>query len=86
LSQNGTLWIYPDQSEFYMPASSRENLGHYQFGIKDNNHFFCKTCGVNVYEQRNSKHNMGVNVRLLDGCEDEVAKLTIKKADGLNDK
>lgn len=29
---------------------------------------------------------MGVNVRLLDGCEDEVAKMKIKKSDGLNDK
>lgn len=79
------MWIYPDQTEFYMPASSKENLGHYQFGEKDNNHYFCKTCGVNVYEQRNNKEYMGANVRLLDGCEAEIAKMKVKKTDGLND-
>lgn len=47
---------------------------------------FCKTCGINVYEQRDGQDGMGVNIRLLEGCADELEKIKIKKVDGLNDK
>jgi hypothetical protein len=68
-----------------MPSECRANLGDYTFGKKENHHMFCKTCGINVYEQRDGQDGMGVNIRLLEGCADELEKVKIKKVDGLND-
>lgn len=86
LPKNGTLWIYPQQTDFYMPTECRANLGDHTFGAKENHHMFCKTCGINVYEQRDGQDGMGVNIRLLEGCADELDKVKIKKTDGRNDK
>ncbi|KAJ9101029.1 hypothetical protein QFC21_003247 [Naganishia friedmannii] len=80
---NGTLWTYHSPSDVHI--SGKENLGCYLFGIKENHHYFCKTCGVNVYEQRGEEDHVGLNVRLLDGYEDEVKKMTVKKSNGRND-
>lgn len=71
---NGVLWIYPHPTSFHIPDSARKTLKAYTFGPKENQHWFCTVCGVNVYEQRAAADYVGVNARLVDGVNMDKMK------------
>jgi len=59
--KNGVLWLYPPQRNvyFYPPKSSSITcipaeglLNEYTFGLCENGHYICKTCGCEVFEAR----------------------------------
>jgi hypothetical protein len=74
------LWIYPDFSRTTFSPSSAEALSKYTFGTGLNVHYFCKTCGVNVYERQDGRERYGLNVRLINGVD--LDKLNVKREDG----
>ncbi len=82
-TQNGCLWIYPNFSRTTFSPSSANALTEYTFGPGDNIHYFCRTCGVNVYERSGGRERYGLNVRLINGVD--VGKLKVKQEDGRKD-
>jgi hypothetical protein len=81
--QNGVLWIYPslDCVTFSPAPLGMPALKPYFFGKKENAHYFCTTCGVNVYERRGGAIDIGLNLRLVEGVDME--KVKVKKEDDL---
>jgi hypothetical protein len=79
------LWIYPELKDVaFSPAPlGAPALKRYLFGKKENGHWFCTTCGVNVYERREVRSTFGLNLRLVEGIDWE--KVNIQKLDDLAD-
>lgn len=67
-------------SDRYYPPESfkldlRGDLGRYQFGDHDVNHYFCKRCGI--YPFHDAKLNPG-HYRVNLGCVEEVDPLAVE--------
>jgi hypothetical protein len=80
-------------SAMVKPAAFRllkgENaLSDYQFGSKSGHHLFCKHCGVRPfgrgYVEQIGGDFVSINVRCLEGAEDDLATAPITLRDGKN--
>jgi hypothetical protein len=70
--------------------SERERAANYQFGAREIDHYFCKTCGIQTFA-RSTLEQLGgefycVNIACLDGVSDaELANAPIVYEDGRED-
>jgi hypothetical protein len=69
--------------------SGRDELTQYLFNSMQNEHFFCRTCGVRPYGVGNNPEVgevIGVNIGCLEGATpEELAAAPITYCDGLHD-
>lgn len=69
--------------------AGESDLTEYQFGAKNERHFFCKHCGVRPFGIGNSPRFgrfYGVSVTCLDDVSiEELSNLPVTYVDGLND-
>ena len=81
-SKKGALH-YRTKPENFALISGENNLSLYQFGTKQAQHLFCKTCGIHVFSRpRIAPEQYSVNVRCLEGID--IEKLTVVPFDGQN--
>ena len=77
----------PDQ---FRLLSGEGELTEYLFNRKNNQHFFCRTCGVRAFGVGNetSMGKMyGVNIGCLEGVgEEELSKIPVTRVDGMHDR
>jgi len=82
--------IKPAEFRLLSEADEAELTTDYIFRTPDAHQLFCKTCGVHAYHRGDIPQIGGafvsVNVACLDDIEhEELAKVQIRYADGLND-
>lgn len=83
-TKKGILLAGVEDSELEL-LQGREALSLYQFGSKTAHHWFCKHCGIHVFNRpRNHPERYSVNVRCLDDYRDLQPSLTIVPFDGQN--
>lgn len=82
-------WAVMVKPEAFRLLAGQDDMTAYQFGAKNEHHYFCKHCGVRPYGIGNSpRHGVfyGVNVASLDGVSDEeLANAPITYVDGRAD-
>jgi hypothetical protein len=82
-------WAAMAKPDAFRLLAGADDLNEYQFGSKNERHYFCKHCGVRPYGIGNSpRHGVfyGVNVASLDGVSDaELANTPITYVDGRDD-
>lgn len=60
-------------------------LGLYQFGSRTASHWFCRHCGIHIYNNPRAAPDMvNINVRCLDGVDLDALDLDIVHFDGRN--
>jgi hypothetical protein len=68
--------------------AGESNLSDYQFNTKSGHQLFCKTCGIrsfgNGYVEQIGGDFVSINVRCLEGAEDDLATAPITLRDGKN--
>lgn len=82
-------WTVMAKPEAFRLLAGEGETNVYQFGAKNEHHYFCKHCGVRPYGVGNSPRYgvfYGVNVASLDGVGDEdFANAPITYVDGRAD-
>ncbi|GJI96062.1 aldehyde-activating protein [Duganella caerulea] len=82
-------WAVMAKPEAFRLLAGEGEMSVYQFGAKNEHHYFCKHCGVRPYGVGNSPRYgvfYGVNVASLDGVSDEdFANAPITYVDGRAD-
>jgi len=82
-------WAVMAKPEAFRLLAGEGEMNVYQFGAKNEHHYFCKHCGVRPYGVGNSPRYgvfYGVNVASLDGVGDEdLANAPITYVDGRAD-
>ena len=77
------------QPSAFRLLSGREELTQYLFNSMQNEHFFCRVCGVRPFGRGNSPDAgevVGVNIGCLtDATPEELAAAPIRYCDGRND-
>ena len=70
-------------SEYFQLINGEKDLSLYQWGDRDVNHWFCKTCGI--YPFHDSIHDPGT-YRVNLGCVEGITprELEIREFDGKN--
>ncbi|KIP11268.1 hypothetical protein PHLGIDRAFT_43224, partial [Phlebiopsis gigantea 11061_1 CR5-6] len=68
-SKQGVLWIYGTIGDLKWAAGSVDELTRYQWHKKLYAHYFCPTCGVDLFEHELANDMVGVNARTLDGLD-----------------
>jgi len=70
-------------SDAFELIKGKEHLSRYQWGDKDVNHYFCKTCGIYPFHDLSFEPNQ---YRINLGCVDNIAldSLEIIQFDGKN--
>lgn len=75
--------------EFFRLLAGESDLTEYQFGAKNERHFFCRHCGVRPFGLGNSPRFgefYGVSAACLDDLPaNELASASITYVDGRND-
>jgi hypothetical protein len=82
-------WATVVKSESFRLLAGEGELTDYQFGPKNEHHYFCKHCGVRPFGVGNSPRwgkFYGVSVACLDNASvDELAQISITYVDGRTD-
>ena len=83
------FWAAVIKPKAFRLLEGRHELSQYLFNSMQNEHFFCKTCGVRPYGVGNSPEAgevIGVNIGCLeDATPEELAAAPIRYCDGRND-
>ncbi len=86
--------MYPAHAKVAFSPSSAAAMEPYGFAeiraeaatdpsVVVNEHYFCTTCGVNVYEYRKGEEKMGLNLRCLNEWVEGLVH--VKREDGKRD-
>lgn len=82
-------WAAIVKPESFRLIAGEDDLTDYQFGAKNEHHYFCKRCGVRPFGIGNSPRIgkfYGVSVNCLEGLSDEeLANIPITFVDGRGD-
>jgi hypothetical protein len=82
-------WAAVVRPESFRLLKGESDLSEYQFGPKNEHHYFCKHCGVRPFGVGNSPRwgkFYGVSVACLDDVTmEELARVPITYVDGRND-
>ena len=73
-----------DQNQFNL-ISGKDSLSLYQFGTMRAKHYFCKHCGIHLFNNpRTYPEKVSVNVNCLDDYDLEKEMPKVFKFDGKN--
>ena len=82
-------WATVVKPESFRLLAGEGDLAEYQFGAKNEQHFFCKHCGVRPFGIAHSPRRgkfYGVSVSCLDDVTvAELAQAPVSYVDGIND-
>ena len=83
-TKKGIIHHVVDQNQFNL-ISGKDSLSLYQFGTMRAKHYFCKHCGIHLYNNpRTYPEKVSVNVNCLDGYDLEKVITKVVKFDGKN--
>ena len=83
-TKKGIIHHVVDQNKFTL-ISGKDNLSLYQFGTMRAKHYFCKYCGIHLFNNpRTYPEKISVNVNCLDDFDLEKEMLKVVKFDGRN--
>ena len=69
--------------EKFRLVAGADDLVLYQFGARIAKHWFCRHCGIHPFTNpRAAPHLIAINLRCLDGVDDEVAAVEVRPFDG----
>jgi|TARA_B100001741_G_scaffold262717_1_gene227156 hypothetical protein len=83
-NKKGIIHHVVDQNQFNL-ISGKDNLSLYQFGTMRAKHYFCKHCGIHLFNNpRTYPEKVSVNVNCLDDFDLEKEMPKVVKFDGRN--
>ena len=83
-TKKGILHHVVDQNQFNL-ISGKDSLSLYQFGTMRAKHYFCKHCGIHLFNNpRTYPEKVSVNVNCLDDYDLEKEMPKVVKFDGKN--
>ena len=83
-TKKGIIHHVVDQNKFIL-VSGKDNLSLYQFGTMRAKHYFCKYCGIHLFNNpRTHPERISVNVNCLDDFDLEKEMPKVVKFDGRN--
>ena len=83
-TKKGIIHHVVDQNKFIL-ISGKDNLSLYQFGTMRAKHYFCKNCGIHLFNNpRTYPEKVSVNVNCLDDFDLEKEMPKVVKFDGRN--
>ena len=83
-TKKGIIHHVVDQNQFNL-KSGKDNLSLYQFGTMRAKHYFCKYCGIHLFNNpRTYPEKVSVNVNCLDNFDLEKEMPKVVKFDGRN--
>ena len=83
-NKKGIIHHVVDQNQFNL-ISGKDNLSLYQFGTMRAKHYFCKHCGIHLFNNpRTYPEKVSVNVNCLDDFDLEKEMPKVVKFDGKN--
>ena len=83
-TKKGIIHHVVDQNQFNL-ISGKDSLSLYQFGTMRAKHYFCKHCGIHLYNNpRTYPEKVSVNVNCLDDFDLEKEVQKVVKFDGRN--
>ena len=83
-TKKGIIHHVVDQNQFNL-ISGKDNLSLYQFGTMRAKHYFCKHCGIHLFNNpRTYPEKVSVNVNCLDDFDLEKEMPKVVKFDGRN--
>ena len=83
-TKKGIIHHVVDQNQFNL-ISGKDSLSLYQFGTMRAKHYFCKHCGIHLFNNpRTYPEKVSVNVNCLDGYDLEKTMPKVVKFDGKN--
>ncbi|MFN2644261.1 MAG: GFA family protein [Burkholderiales bacterium] len=83
------FWAAVARPEGFRLLAGGDELTHYLFGRKKNEHYFCRHCGVRPFGVGNDTpigKMYGVNLGCLEVSDEELADVPITYVDGLHDR
>jgi len=84
------FWAAVAKSDGFRLISGQDDLIEYRFNTTNNQHLFCRHCGVRAFGVGNETpigRMYGINVGCLDAVtEEELSKIPITYVDGMNDR
>tara|TARA_B100001250_G_scaffold140401_1_gene120257 strand:- start:114 stop:491 length:378 start_codon:yes stop_codon:yes gene_type:complete len=82
--KKGIIHHVVDQNKFIL-ISGKDSLSLYQFGTMRAKHYFCKYCGIHLFNNpRTYPEKVSVNVNCLDDFDLEKEMPKVVKFDGRN--
>ena len=89
ICSKGRAWLVAVDPKGFKLLRGEDALGVYQFGAKQIQHLFCRTCGVKSFARGGGADDSGfvaIMVSCLEGVPDaELAQVPIAYVDGRND-
>ena len=83
-TKKGIIHHVVDQNQFNL-ISGKDSLSLYQFGTMRAKHYFCKHCGIHLFNNpRTYPEKVSVNVNCLDDFDLEKEMPKVVKFDGRN--
>ena len=83
-TKKGIIHHVVDQNQFNL-ISGKDSLSLYQFGTMRAKHYFCKHCGIHLFNNpRTYPEKVSVNVNCLDGYDLEKVMTKVVKFYGKN--
>ena len=83
-TKKGIIHHVVDQNKFIL-ISGKDNLSLYQFGTMRAKHYFCKYCGIHLFNNpRTYPEKVSVNVNCLNDFDLEKEMPKVVKFDGRN--
>ena len=83
-TKKGIIHHVVDQNQFNL-ISGKDSLSLYQFGTMRAKHYFCKHCGIHLFNNpRTYPEKVSVNVNCLDDYDLEKEMPKVFKFDGKN--
>tara|TARA_B100000686_G_scaffold183317_1_gene190199 strand:- start:521 stop:898 length:378 start_codon:yes stop_codon:yes gene_type:complete len=83
-TKKGIIHHVVDQNKFIL-VSGKDNLSLYQFGTMRAKHYFCKYCGIQMFNNpRTYPEKVSVNVNCIDDFDLEKEMPKVLKFDGRN--
>ena len=83
-TKKGIIHHVVDQNQFNL-ISGKDNLSLYQFGTMRAKHYFCKHCGIHLFNNpRTYPEKVSVNVNCIDDFDLEKEMPKVLKFDGRN--
>ena len=83
------FWAAIAAEDWFRLLSGEDTLTEYRFNTRNNQHFFCKVCGVRPFGIGNDTpvgRMYGINIGCLEGVsEEELSRVPIVYVDGMND-
>ena len=83
-TKKGIIHHVVDQNQFNL-MSGKDNLSLYQFGTMRAKHYFCKYCGIHLFNNpRTYPEKVSINVNCLDDFNLEKVLPKVVRFDGKN--